>query len=117
MSEIKRMDIDENWADSRLVEAGGFVFVGYCMKNEGKPIEEQINGAFDELERRLGMAGLTLASVVQMNCLFKNIGDLLYLSDIIKARFHDNYPARKAFETKFIREGIAFQIDAVAFRG
>ena len=25
------------------------------------------------------------------------------------------YPARKAFETKFVREGILFQIDAIAF--
>ena len=36
---------------------------------------------------------------------------------VIKQRFtNGKYPARKAYETKFIREGILFQIDAVAFR-
>jgi hypothetical protein len=39
------------------------------------------------------------------------------LERIIKDRFNGKYPARKAFETKFIREGIRFQIDAVAFKG
>jgi hypothetical protein len=27
------------------------------------------------------------------------------------------YPARKAYETTIIREGILFQIDAIAFKG
>jgi len=39
------------------------------------------------------------------------------LGEIIKKRFDGKYPARKAFETKFIREGISFQIDAIAFKG
>jgi enamine deaminase RidA (YjgF/YER057c/UK114 family) len=52
-----------------------------------------------------------------MDCLFKDISDLTYLGDIIKARFNGKYPARKAFETKFIRDGIRFQIDAIAYKG
>lgn len=39
------------------------------------------------------------------------------MSEIIKKRFGGKYPTRKAFETKFIREGIAFQIDAIAYKG
>ena len=31
MSEIKRIEVDEFWADSTIIEAGDFVFVGYCM--------------------------------------------------------------------------------------
>ena len=116
MSEIVRRDVDENWADAAIVEAGDFVFIGYCMKNEGEPIEAQINGAFDVLEERLGKSGLTLEAVVKMDCLFRDINDLNFLPEIIKKRFQGNYPARKAFETKFIREGIDFQIDAVAYR-
>ena len=116
MSEIVRRDVDENWADAAIVEAGDFVFIGYCMKNEGEPIEAQISGAFDVLEERLGTTGLTLESVVKMDCLFRDINDLNFLPEIIKKRFQGNYPARKAFETKFIREGIDFQIDAVAYR-
>ena len=86
------------------------------MKNEGQPIENQINGAFDVLEERLKKIGLTLDSVVQIDCLFANIQDLNFLPAVIKQRFNGNYPARKAYETKFIREGILFQIDAVAFK-
>jgi len=114
---IKRTEISEEWAHAGIVEAGDFIFVSYCMKNEGHSIESQINGAFDVLSNRLNLVGLTLEAVVKMDCLFKDISDLSYLADIIKTRFHGNYPARKAYETTFIREGISFQIDAIAFRG
>lgn len=116
MSKIIRNEIDEVWAHSAIVEAGNTVYISYCMKHEGEPIEKQIEGAFDVLSKRLDTIGLTLQSVVQMDCLFKYINDLHYLEKIIKQRFHGVYPARKAFETKFIREGIDFQIDAIAYK-
>ena len=116
MGEIKRTELSEEWAHSGIVEAGGFVFISYCMENEGQPIENQINGAFDILEKRLESIGLNLASVVKMDCLFKDIMDIHLLGNIIKKRFNKKYPARKAFETQFLREGILFQIDAIAFR-
>lgn len=117
MSEIKRTEINDEWAHSGIVEAGEFVFISYCMGNEGQPIEQQIHGAFDVLSERLDTVGLTLASIVKMDCLFQDIADLSYLGVIIKERFQGAYPARKAFETRFIREGIRFQIDAIAYRG
>lgn len=117
MSEIRRVETDEFWADSTVIEAGDYVFVGYCMSGEGKPIADQINGAIDVLEKRLAMVGLTLDSVVKMDCLFKDISDLNYLSDVLKDRFKGKYPARKAFSSQFIREGILFQIDAIAYKG
>ncbi|GHT01082.1 enamine deaminase RidA [Synergistales bacterium] len=117
MKDIKRTEISDEWAHSGIVEAGDFVFISYCMSNEGESIENQINGAFDILNERLETVGLTLESVVKMDCLFKNITDLSFLGNIIKERFVGKYPARKAFETKFIREGIDFQIDAIAFKG
>ena len=116
MKEIVRTEIDEVWAHSAIVEAGDNVYISYCMKNEGESIENQINGAFDILSDRLEAIGLTLESVVQMDCLFKDIKDLSFLGEIIKERFHSKYPARKAYETKFIRDGIAFQVDAIAFK-
>jgi enamine deaminase RidA (YjgF/YER057c/UK114 family) len=115
--EIKRTELSEEWAHSGVVEAGGYVFISYCMGNEGQSIENQINGAFDLLEKRLESIGLNLESVVKMDCLFKDIMDVHLLGKIIKDRFNEKYPARKAFETKFLREGILFQIDAIAFRG
>ncbi|GHU88038.1 enamine deaminase RidA [Clostridia bacterium] len=117
MTGIKRTEVSDEWAHSGIVEAGGFVFISYCMGNEGQSIENQINGAFDVLSERLETVGLTLESVVKMDCLFRDIGDLLFLGDVIKERFAGKYPSRKAFETGFIREGIDFQLDAIAFRG
>ena len=116
MSEIKRIETDEFWADSTIIEAGDYVFVGYCMGNEGKSIEEQIHGAIDVLENRLKTVGLTLESVVKMDCLFKDINDLNVLPAVLKDRFAGKYPTRKAFTSDFIRDGIRFQIDAVAYR-
>jgi len=117
MQEIKRLEVDEFWADSTIIEAGDYVFVGYCMGNEGQPIAEQMDGAFTTLEKRLAMAGLGLDSVIKMDCLFKDISDLNYLADAIKKRFHGKYPTRKAYTTDFIRDGILFQIDAIAYKG
>lgn len=49
MKEIKRTEISDDWAHSGIVEAGDYVFISYCMGNEGQPIENQINGAFNIL--------------------------------------------------------------------
>lgn len=116
MTKIIRSEVDEVWAHSAVVEAGNHVYVSYCMKHEGESIEKQINGAFDVLSERLETIGCTLQSVVQMDCLFKDINDLNYLEKVIKERFQGAYPARKAFETNFIRDGIDFQIDAIAYK-
>lgn len=116
MNEIKRTEVSEEWAYSGIVEAGDFVFISYCMQNEGQSIESQIRGAFELLERRLESIGLNLESVVKMDCLFKDIMDIHFLEKTIKEKFHVKYPARKAFETKFLRKGILFQIDAIAYK-
>ena len=97
MSEIKRIEIDEVWADSTVIEAGHFVFIGYCMKNEGQDIKAQIMGAFEVLEQRLEMVGLTLESVCEkVDCLFKNIDDLNYLPEIIQTNFTGSIQQEKA---------------------
>ena len=55
MKEIKRYDIHENWAHSGIIQAGDYCFINYCVRNTGGTIEEQINGAFDEMEERLAL--------------------------------------------------------------
>ncbi len=117
MEEIRRLEVDEFWADSTIIEAGEYVFVGYCMGNEGKPVQEQMDGTFDTLKNRLEKAGLGLDSVVKMDCLFKDINDLNYLADSIRKHFNGKYPVRKAYTTDFIRDGILFQVDAIAYKG
>ena len=114
---MKRIEIDEKWADSSRIVIEDFFFVGYCMGNEGKDVVSQMEAAFDELERRLKKVDLGLEQVVKMDCLFKDINDLNLLPEVIKKKFGNKYPVRKAYETKFIREGILFQVDALAYHG
>ena len=106
MSKIIRHEINESWAISGVVESCGLVFVSYCIGNIGKPIEEQINGAFDNLSERLNAIGLTLESVVK--------------EKVMRQRFNGHYPARKSIQTEFAHAGGAtgmlFQLDAIACR-
>ncbi|KNC88618.1 RidA family protein [Trabulsiella odontotermitis] len=120
MNKIIRHEINEDWALAGLVEAGGFVFVSYCVGNIGQPIEAQINGAFDDLSKRLGSIGLTLESVVKVDALFRDIWNIPLMEKVIKQRFHGQYPARKSIQTEFAHRGgdsgMLFQLDAIACR-
>lgn len=81
-------------------------------------MEEQINGAFDTMERRLALVGLGLENVVQMDCLFKNIWDIPIMEKVIRERFNGQYPVRKSIQTEFAdNKGLLFQVDAVAYTG
>lgn len=121
MGNIERFDVNEQWAHSGIVKAGDFCFLNYCAGNPGGTIEEQINGAFDEMERRLSMVGLTLENVVHMDCLFRDVYNIPVMEAIIKERFKGSYPARKSIETNFAhvggKEGLHFQVDGVAYCG
>ena len=110
MSAINRIETDEFWADSTIIEAGDYAFVGYCMGNEGKTIEEQIHGAIDTLENRLKMIGLSLESVVKMDCLFKDINDLNYLPEALKDRFAGKYPVRKHLHLDLFVKEFVFKL-------
>lgn len=121
MNDIIRSDVNDDWAHSGMVEAGGFVFVGYCVGNVGQSIEDQINGAFDHLAERLKSIDLSLDSVLKIDCMFRDIWDIPVMEVILKERFNGNYPARKSIQTEFAHKGgqngLLFQLDAVAFRG
>ena len=63
---------------------------------------------------------LTLADVVQMDALFKDIFDIPIMEKIIKEKFNGQYPVRKSIQTSFAHRGevgILFQVDAIAFKG
>jgi len=121
MREIVRRDIHEEYAHSGIVEAGDFVFINYCVGNVGKPIEDQTNGAFDQLEARLRSVGLTLESVVKLDCLFRDVWNIPVMEKVINERFKGKYPARKSIQTEFAHhggpDGLQFQLDAIAFKG
>jgi enamine deaminase RidA (YjgF/YER057c/UK114 family) len=121
MSEIKRHDVNEEWAHSGVIEAGDFVFVSYCVGNIGQSIESQVNGALDHLQKRLEMVGLTLESVVQVDALFRDVWDIPVMEKVFKERFNGKYPVRKSLQTNFAHvggaDGLLFQLDAVAYKG
>jgi len=121
MSNIVRYDINEEWAHSGLIEAGDFLYIGYCVGNIGESIEKQINGALDHLEKRLKIVGFGLESVVQVDCLFRDIWNIPIMETIFKKRFKGKYPVRKSIQTEFAHRGgengLLFQLDAVAFKG
>lgn len=119
MKEIERYDINEDWAHTGIIRAGDFCFLSYCVGNVGGTIEQQINGAFDEMEKRLAFFGLTLENVVQMDCLFRDIWNIPVMEKVVKERFHGKYPARKSMQTEFAhtggQNGLLFQADAIAY--
>ncbi|HGY2253190.1 TPA: RidA family protein [Klebsiella oxytoca] len=120
MSKIIRHEINESWEISGVVESCGLVFVSYCIGNIGKPIEEQINGAFDNLSERLNTIGLTLESVVKIDALFRDVWNIPLMEKVMRQRFNGHYPARKSIQTEFAHAGGAtgmlFQLDAIACR-
>ena len=121
MSDIIRKDVNIDFAHTGIIKAGDFCFLNYCVGNVGGTVEEQINGAFDEMEKRLGLFGLTLENVVKMDCLFRDIWNIPVMEKVIKERFNGNYPVRKSIQTEFAHvggeKGLQFQADAVAYCG
>lgn len=118
---IERYNVNEKWAHSGVIKAGDFCFLGYCVGNIGGTIEEQVNGAFDDMERKLALVGLTLENVVQMDCLFRDVWNIPAMEKVIKERFSRKYPVRKSIQTEFAHtggeNGLLFQVDAIAYCG
>lgn len=119
MSEIIRKDVNEEWAHAGVIKAGDFCFLNYCAGKVGGTVEEQINAAFDEMERRLALFDLTLKNVVHMDCLFRDVWNIPIMEQVIKERFDGVYPTRKSIQTEFAHsggpDGLHFQVDAVAY--
>jgi 2-iminobutanoate/2-iminopropanoate deaminase len=116
MDAIARHEINEGWAHAGMVEAGGLVFVSYCVGNPEGTTTEQVHGALDTLEARLATIGLSLADVVHVDALFVDSWEIPLMEAVFRERFVAGYPARKSIQTAFAHEGLRFQLDAVAAR-
>lgn len=118
---IERYDVNENWAHTGIIRAGEFCFLSYCVGNIGGTIEQQLIGAFDDMERRLATVGLTLENVVKMDCLFRDVWNIPVMEKVIRERFNGKYPVRKSIQTEFAHTGgeagLLFQADAIAYCG
>ena len=121
MSNIIRGDVNDEEAQSGYVEAGGFVFLSYCVGNVGKSVEEQISGALDHMEKRLAKVDLKLSDVVKLDIFMRDVWNIPILEKVFKKRFRGVYPARKTISTDFAHvggaDGLHVQIDGIAYRG
>ncbi len=121
MSNIVRGDVNEEWAHSGYVIAGDFVFLSYCVGNIGKSYEEQVNGALDQMEKRLAEVNLTLKDVVKLDVLMRDVWNIPIMEKVFHKRFKGVYPARKTIQTDFAdgggEKGLNVQIDCVAYLG
>lgn len=121
MNEITRGDVNGEWAYSGYVEAGDSVFLNFCVGNVGESVEEQVEGALDNMAERLEMANLTLDAVVKVDVLLRDVWNIPIMEKVFKRRFKGNYPARKTISTDFAHvggpDGLQVQIDGIAYRG
>ena len=119
MSEIIRLDVSEDMAHSGIIKAGDFYYLNYCVGNVGGTVEEQINGAFDDMEGRLALFDLTLENIIHMDCLFRDVWNIPVMEKIIRERFNGKYPVRKTIQTEFAHKGgqggLQFQVDGIAY--
>lgn len=121
MDNIKRSLINEGFAFSGIVEAGDFVFLTFCVGNVGQPVEAQVNGALDDMSKRLETVGLTLDAVVQVSVMLRDPWNIPVMEKVFKERFKGKYPDRKTISTEFAHhggpDGLHVQIDAIAYKG
>ncbi len=120
MGKIKRIDIHEEYVYSGIVEDGDFVYLSFCVGNVGSPFEQQVNGALDDMERRLAIVGLTLQSVIKVDVMMRDVWNIPIMEKVFAERFKGCYPARKTIATDFAHNGgergLHVQIDAIAYR-
>ncbi len=122
---IERTNLDEKTAEeyaySEIVEAGGFVFLTFCVGNIGQSVEMQVHGALDNMEQRLKLVGLDLSHVVKVDVMMKDPWNIPQMEKVFKERFGQYLPARKTIATEFAHRGgesgLQVQIDAIAYRG
>ncbi|MEK5240367.1 RidA family protein [Paenibacillus sp. FSL L8-0470] len=120
MSEIVRLDVNEEYAYSGIVEAGDFIFLSFCVGNVGGSSGEQVEGALNDMSQRLQQVNLQLDAVVKVDILLRDVWDIPVMEEVFKRRFKGKYPARKTISTEFAHvggpDGLKVQIDAVAYK-
>ncbi len=118
---IVRSHIHEEYAYSEIVEAGGFVFLNFCVGNVSGTVEQQVEGALDDMSGRLAQVGLTLEHVVKLDVLLRDVWDIPVMEAVFKRRFKGVYPARKTISTEFAHHGgptgLKVQMDGIAYGG
>jgi enamine deaminase RidA (YjgF/YER057c/UK114 family) len=97
MSEIMRYEVNEEWAYSGIVEAGDFISLPFCEGNVGQSNETQVNGALDDMCRRLDIVDLSLESVVKVDVMMKDLCNIPIMEKVFKQALMANIQQGKPF--------------------
>lgn len=120
MDQFVRYESNDENAFSGFVEVGDLVFLSFCVGNVGESVERQVEGALDQMVRRLAKLDLGLDSVVKVDILLRDIWDIPVMEEVFRRRFQGNYPARKTISTEFAHvggpQGLKVQIDGIAYK-
>ncbi len=120
MKQLVRHELNEENAFSGCIEAGDYVFLSFCVGNVGESVERQVEGALDQMSRRLAKLNLGLESVVKVDVLLRDVWDIPVMEEVFRRRFRGNYPARKTISTEFAHvggpQGLKVQLDGIAYR-
>ena len=121
---IQRLGINQEptyWHASATI-AGDFIFTSYqagVVDDNGQTIEDvagQTEQCIRNLERTLAEAGATLADVVKITLLIKNVADFKPAIAVYGRYFGDLCPSRTTIISDFLAPALLVQLDAVAYK-
>lgn len=116
---IKRYLKNEELALHEVVVVDNTAYISFCAGNIGGTIEEQINGAIDDMENKLKIVDISLKDVVSINYTMRDIYNIPIMEKVFKERFNGEYPARMGSQTNYAHiggpDGLHFQMSGVAY--
>jgi len=104
------------------IRAGDFVFLSaqFSSDADGRPvcgtIETETRGAFENVKRVLGHAGLDLSHIVQVRCYLAEREDVAGFNSVYREIFSEPYPVRTTLAGCLPCDG-RIAVDVVAYAG
>jgi len=107
---------------SQAVRADKFIFVSGQLPIDpatgefaGDDISSQTRQSLTNIKNILESDGLTMADVVKVTVLLKNIADFAAMNEVYATFFTGECPARAAFEVAALPKAALVEIEAIAY--
>lgn len=107
---------------SQAIRADKFVFVSGQLPIDpatgefaGDDIAAQTRQSLTNIQNILASEGLTMANVVKITVLLKNISDFGAMNEVYASFFESDCPARAAFEVAALPKAALVEIEAIAY--
>lgn len=107
---------------SQGIRADKFVFVSGQLPIDpatgefaGDDIKAQTKQSLTNISNILASDGLTMADVVKITVLLKNISDFAAMNEVYATFFEGDCPARAAFEVAALPKDALVEIEAIAY--